>query len=91
MKVKLYSYSDMMQERAKTCKDTVAFMMHLIAWFLHDELNFGHDRLDRALKWLETHAGEYMKDDGEVSLTDVHNMLIQECNINISFDKERMK
>ena len=91
MKVKLYSYADLMQERKKTVKDTVAFMMHLIIWCLHDEFNFGHNRLAKTLNWLETHTSKYMKDDGEVSLTDVHNMLIQECGINISFDKERMK
>lgn len=90
MKVKLYSYSDMMTEREKTCKDTVAFMMHLICWCLHDEFKFGHDRLDKVLKWLEKHAAEYMGAGGEVSLSDVHKMLIQECGINISYDTERM-
>ena len=84
MRAKTYwNYNELLHERKKTVKDTVAFMEHLILWCLHDEYGFGHDRLQRVLNWLEKHAGEYMGKNGEVSLSDVNKMLHDECGINI--------
>lgn len=92
MKVKtMWTYNEMLEERRKTTKDCISFMMHLLCWCLHDVYGFGHDRLDNVLKWMDRRCADYMGENGEVKLADVHNMLIDECKINIAFDKERMK
>lgn len=91
MKVKFYTQSDVAEESRKTTKDVISFMLHMFAWYLRDELNWGHDRIDRCLKWLDKHSADYMGADGEVSLTDLHKMLIDEVGIKIDFDKERMR
>lgn len=92
MKVKTYyTAKEMDAERRQSVKDAIAFMMHLLCWCLHDEFGFGHDRLDKVLNWMDQHCADYMGLDGEVKLQDVHNMLVDECGINITFDKERMK
>lgn len=91
MRARVYGAGEVKTEIRKTVKDTVAFMLHLFAWYLRDELGWGHDRITRCLDWMEGHAKDYMGTDGEVSLTDLHNMLLDEVGINITFDKERMK
>lgn len=91
MKVRFYDAGAVRKEIRQTVKDTIAFMLHLIAWYLRDELGWGHDRIERCMDWMDEHAKQYMGTDGEVSLTDVHDMLIKEVGINITFDKERMK
>ena len=88
MNVKYDLRKELKKETKATVKDTVAFMLHLFAWYLRDELNWGHDRIDRCLKWLDKHSADYMGADGEVSLTDLHKMLIDEVGIKIDFDKE---
>ena len=91
MRAKIYGAGEMRNEIKATVKDTVAFMLHLFAWYLRDELGWGHDRIDRALKWLDERAGKYMSADGEVRLSDVHELLRREVGIEISFDRERMR
>lgn len=91
MKVKFYDAGAVRKEIRQTVKDTIAFMLHLIAWYLRDELGWGHDRIERCMDWMDEHTKQYMGTDGEVSLTDVHEMLVKEVGINITFDKERMK
>ena len=92
MKVKAtYTHAQMQRERRETVEDAMAFMTHIAVWCLHDEFGFGKERLERYLKWTEEYAREYMGEDGEVSLTDVHNMLLSECGINIHFNRARMR
>lgn len=50
MKVKFYTQSDVAKEGRKNTKDVISFMLHMFAWYLRDELNWGHDRIDRCLK-----------------------------------------
>ena len=91
MRARIYSPADMRNEIKATVKDSVGFMLHLFAWYLRDELKWGHDRIDRCLKWLDRHAADYMTADGEVRLSDVHKMLLDEVGIDITFDKDRMR
>lgn len=92
MKVKaVWTYNEVQREKRETVKDAIAFMQHIFVWYLRDELGFGHDRLYRALKWCDSRAGEHMSGDGEVKLSDVHDMLLKECGINIHYNNERMR
>lgn len=90
MKVQIYDSKDMEKERKKTTNDVIAYMLHIVCWYLHDELGYGTVRLSNALAWMNKRIGDFMS-NGEVSLTDVHQMLLDECRINIHFDKERMR
>lgn len=91
MKVRYYTQSDVAKECSRVSQDVISFLLHVFCWTLIDEFNFTPEQAKKVVDVASAKCHDHMGEDGEVSLHDVHEMLLQECGIDIYYDKERLK